>query len=33
MNLPWYCYLPVVAGIIGSVVGGYYHKRYFQKNK
>lgn len=27
MNLPWYAYLPVVAGIIGGLIGGCYYKR------
>lgn len=27
MNLPFYAYLPVVAGIIAGVVGGYYYKK------
>ncbi len=31
MNLPWYSYLPIAAGIIGGLIGGYYHKRYKQK--
>jgi len=26
-NLPWYSYLPVAAGIIGGIIGGYYYKR------
>ncbi len=28
MNLPWYFYAPIAAGIIGAVIGGYYHKQY-----
>jgi len=27
MNLPWYVYLPVIAGIIGGLIGGSYYKR------
>ncbi len=26
-NLPWYAYLPIVAGIIGGIIGGYYYKK------
>lgn len=28
MNLPFYAYLPVVAGIIGGLIGGYYYKQF-----
>lgn len=28
MNLPFYAYLPVVTGIIGGLIGGYYYKQY-----
>ena len=28
MNLPWYVYLPVLAGIAGGIVGGYYYRKY-----
>lgn len=31
MNLPWYCYLPVIAGVIGGLIGGYYHKKEKQR--
>lgn len=27
MTLPWYIYLPVAAGIIGGLIGGYYYKK------
>lgn len=33
MNLPWYSYLPVVAGIIGGLIGGHYYKKYNRKKK
>ena len=33
MNLPWYSFLPVVAGIIGGLIGGYYHKKYNREKK
>lgn len=31
LNLPWYSYLPIVGGIIGAIIGGYYHKKYQRK--
>lgn len=27
MNLPWYIYLPVAAGIIGGLIGGHYYRK------
>ena len=27
LNLPWYAYLPVAAGIIGGIIGGYCYKK------
>lgn len=34
MTLPWYSYLPIAAGIIGGLIGGYYYKQYnLRKNK
>ena len=38
MNLAWYSYLPIAAGIIGGLIGGHYHKKYqknskYQKNR
>ncbi len=27
MNLPWYSYLPVVAGLIGALIGNHYYKK------
>lgn len=27
MNLPLWSYLPVAAGIIGGIIGGYYYKK------
>ncbi len=33
MNLPWYAYLPIAAGIIGGIIGGYYHKKYNQRQQ
>ena len=32
MNLPWYAYMPILDGLIGSVIGAYYHKQY-QKDR
>ncbi len=32
MNLPWYIYLPIAAGIIGGLIGGYYNKKSHRKN-
>lgn len=31
MVLPWYNFLPVAAGIIGGLIGGYYYKKEKQK--
>ena len=28
MNLSYYSYLPIVAGIIGGIIGGYYYRKY-----
>ena len=33
LNLPWYAYLPVAAGIIGGLIGGYFYKKNRQKGK
>lgn len=33
MNLPWYIYLPVAAGIIGGLIGGYHYKKNKLDNK
>lgn len=27
MSLPFYSYLPVLAGLIGGLIGGYYYKK------
>lgn len=27
MSLPLYSYLPVLAGLIGGLIGGYYYKK------
>jgi hypothetical protein len=27
MNLPWYIYLPIAAGIIGGLIGGYHYRK------
>lgn len=29
MNLPWYAYMPVVAGLVGAYIGG----RIYKNNK
>lgn len=31
MNLHWWYFLPVVAGIVGGIIGGYYYKNYNRK--
>ncbi len=33
MNLPWFSYLGIAAGMIGGLIGGYYHKKYNQRKK
>lgn len=33
MNLPFYAYLPILAGIAGGFIGGYYYKRYKDRKK
>lgn len=27
MSLPWTAYLPILAGILAGLIGGYYHKK------
>ena len=31
MNLPWYAYMPVVAGLIGAYIGSRIYKNYKRK--
>lgn len=32
-ELPWYSYLPIVAGIVGGIIGGYYYNKPRRKKK
>lgn len=34
-TLPWYSYLPLVAAIIGAIIGNHYYKEYkaYRRNR
>lgn len=33
VNLPWWSYMPIAAGIIGGLVGGYFYKKAQRKKR